>query len=708
VSEMIRIVPSQAQRAKRIKSFIVLALTPLALLIISRPTYGQAWASVLSPSRAIDWSKAGVQGGIPSASWTQCGSTIAAYGSSGSPASPATIANALVACSGKQQYVLLGPGNFYLSAGFEIDGLNNVELRGSGANSTFLYFYGQDACDGFEASICIQSTDAMYAQQLSNITTWTAGYTQGTNAITLASVCPTTGGNSACLVIGNPIILAQKTSTADVGAVLEVDFTSGGNPFTSPGNAGPYANQTSSTYTGYDEANMHTVVGCNGSTTVGTACSGTNVTVTIDPPLIEPNWSAGLSPQAYWASHPPRMVGVQNLTIDNTNNGAGVDAGHGIFVSNAVNFWIQGVKDTNESRAHFGIQMSSHGSIRNNYMFLARNCLDVSYGIDSFSDSSLLIENNISQAIASPIMFNENNSGNVVSYNYALNDYFCANGWHLDMTQMHAVNDDYNLYEGNVGPGIDGDVNHGTHQFNTFFRNRFAGTDTICYQSGSNGSLALYLATTWGTCTQGLEPVKIYANNRFFNVIGNVLGTAGATPNYLNQGGANEIGGYVLNIGSGSSPGGGVASVPADSTVPQTTLLWGNCDNTHGFSAANCQFLTANIPVVANLAAVQQLFANLTPTSNALPQSFYYSSQPSWWPTTKPWPIIGPDVNGGNIASAGGMAYTNPAEDCYNSLTGATANGTGGPFPFDANTCYGSSVATQPPGAASGLNATGH
>ena len=52
--------------------------------------------------------------------------------------------------------------------------------------------------------------------------------------------------------------------------------------------------------------------------------------------------------------------------------------------------------------------------------------------------------------------------------------------------------------------------------------------------------------------------------------------------------------------------------------------------------------------------------------------------------------LIGPDVSGGNIAGTGGHANTNPAEDCFLNAMGGATNGTGGPYSFDANTCYGS------------------
>src|SRR5882762_2218319 len=92
------------------------------------------WSGIIDPSRAMDCSQAGIPGGIPSGSWTQCGPTIAAY-----TGSAATITTALAAC-GTNQYVLLGPGTFTLSASIDCGTKSHVVLRGSGANQTTLIF----------------------------------------------------------------------------------------------------------------------------------------------------------------------------------------------------------------------------------------------------------------------------------------------------------------------------------------------------------------------------------------------------------------------------------------------------------------------------------------------------------------------------------------------------------------------------------------
>src|SRR5262245_54636554 len=48
-----------------------------SFILLCFPSYGHAqlWSGIISPSRATDWSKAGVQGDIPSAAWPNCNNT---------------------------------------------------------------------------------------------------------------------------------------------------------------------------------------------------------------------------------------------------------------------------------------------------------------------------------------------------------------------------------------------------------------------------------------------------------------------------------------------------------------------------------------------------------------------------------------------------------------------------------------------------------
>ncbi len=191
-----------------------LVWTTLLLPAVSSAQF--PWTGIIAPARATsNWSSAGLanNGGAidipPDASWTQCGSTIAAYGSSGSYASASTIQSAINAC-GTDQYVLLGPGTFYISPNITLK--SNMELRGTGANQTFLYFNSSIAspgCNGPWGGVCITGSNTYagnctynsltpwncfpgttpgFGYSNSNTANWTAGYAQGAMTITLSNV----------------------------------------------------------------------------------------------------------------------------------------------------------------------------------------------------------------------------------------------------------------------------------------------------------------------------------------------------------------------------------------------------------------------------------------------------------------------------------------------------------------------------------------
>jgi len=177
-----------------------------------------AWSGIINSPRATDWTTAGIPGGIPSGSWKQCGSTIAAYGSSGSYASPSTIQSAINAC-GTNQFVLLGPGDFYLSG--EVNLKSNMVLRGSGANQTRIHVSGSNVgCAGSGGVVCIDGglayggscitggtnwwscANGTFSPGYPQTANWTGGYTQGSPTITLDNV-------SGIVANVTPIVLDQ-------------------------------------------------------------------------------------------------------------------------------------------------------------------------------------------------------------------------------------------------------------------------------------------------------------------------------------------------------------------------------------------------------------------------------------------------------------------------------------------------------------------
>lgn len=645
----------------------------------------QPWSGVISSSRGYNWASAGVSGGIPSSSWTQCGSTIP------STASAATINSAISAC-GPNTYVQLAAGTFNLNNGITVSGQSNVAIRGMGANQTILVFSGQAGCWGQYGAICFQSSAINWNDGPANgPVNWTAGYSQGATTITLAS--------APNLVVGQPIILDQLDSTSDIGSILESASTTGGNSYKSPGSPGPYSLQGDNgeaNRAGRGQVQITSVTSCNGVSTPGAACSGSNVSVGISPGLIMPTWSSSLSPQAWWGSGIPQYVGVENLTINATNDGATGGNGYGVEFFNVQNGWVKGVETIGTSRGAVGTYLSDNITIRDSYFFLAQFSASTSYGFECYTSSNDLVENNIFEAIAGPLTIDGSCEGTVLGYNYATMGFYTdSSGWAMPTSNSHGVNTDYDLYEGNVGSQVNGDVFHGSHNMDTLFRNYWSGTYPSCWISGSS-----YTGSTYGTCTGDLVAINLLSFSRYFNIIGNVLGTPGLQMSYKN--------GNMPVVATGGGAAGDIpgtstlVTVPNDPVTTNTAMFWGNwdsytnavrwCGNSSNPGWSTTCGSTSEIPTG------DAFYPQPVPSSTTLPASFYYSSQPSWWPSGIAWPPIGPDVSGGNLANTGGHANMIPAENCFISVMGGSTTGGKGPYSFNASTCYlQQTTTTQPP-----------
>lgn len=626
------------------------------------------WAGIIAPTRATNWSGAGVVGGIP-ARTTNC-STL-------SPgATAAQIVSALNTCPAGQ--------TVFLNAGtYNISGLNvpksSITLRGAGADQTFLVATSNigSPCSVNGTFICISASDNNFKSSPSNLTNWTSGYLEGATVINLAAV--------PNLKVGNILMVDQLDDTCDAGGIIVSTATTPCTP-TAPGISGPYSledNGGGNQRSGRSQLQVLTVKGCGSVTTVGALCTGTNVAVTVDPPLRMPNWRASQTPQAWWATNPIHDVGIENMSIDGT-----AILGTGIQIKNGYNNWVKGTRIIDTDRAHVQDSYASHNTVRDNYMFLSQKGGQQSYGFECFVGADDLIENNIFHAITGPVLMNGACMGEVVSYNYAINMWYTVSaGWDDPMSSVHTAGVSHVLYEGNVSNGVESDVFHGTHYFVTPFRNRFSGTQAATF-GGPN--------QVDGTRTDNLFPGASYipANNnqyvfrtesfsRGYNFLANVMGTTGITNTYQNT----KPGIFEVGIGNNNS----TTTVASDPNTGSSMMRYGNLDNVHGYTSP--QFVASEIPTAPP--APQVPFANFTPNLGntgsgqpAFPASFFYVSKPSWWPATKAWPPIGPDVTGGNIANVGGHAFTNPAQDCAG-LIGINANGTNGAQTFNASTCFG-------------------
>jgi hypothetical protein len=221
----------------------------------------------------------------------------------------------------------------------------------------------------------------------------------------------------------------------------------------------------------------------------------------------------------------------------------------------------------------------------------------------------------------------------------------------------HDAGTGMNLVEGNVGNAFVMDNYHGTGNLITVFRNRLTGTE--------------------GTKTANTIPVNLFGYNRYVNIVGNVLGTAGHHQTYQHSpsssSGSPERSIYVLGYsGVGSSS---AAGIPNDPMTVSTLIRWGNFDFATSQSQWKPAEVASGVPV---------------PSSPALPASLFLAGRPAWWGSAR-WPAIGPDVTGG--PDGAGHAHKIPAQICYEG-TRRAADGT---LAFNGRTCYGETATTTPP-----------
>jgi hypothetical protein len=676
-------------------SFVTLLMYP----VVAR---AQAWSGIINSTRATNWSTAGVVGGIPSGSWTQCGSTIAAGSSA------ANITAALASCAGQNKYVLLGPGTFNLTGTISFPSAGHVVLRGSGANSTFIVggSSGFSACVLHSAIICALSPSGSAFGNPVGVTGWTVGYTQGSNQITVNSASGINTTDPPSIIFLEQCetgYTASSPTAACTGSAVD-----NGNLFicTDAYNA---IGRTGCSTSGTANQNAH-----RGQLEMTTATKIAGSVLTLADPLIYPNWTSGQTPRI-WSAQSISTVGVENLAIDNTAN----SASDLIQFFNAYNFWVTGCKFSHW--AFWGIEtfQGLHGTIQNNY-FTDTTGVD-SYGVRFEGAGHNLIENNIFTRSLSAVVFDGPSAGDVVAYNFAINAKL-ANNFMKGLFFSHDQNA-YDLYEGNVTPIQWNDSNHGTTNMLTRYRNFFSG-----WESCANGQCGANIFDGWTNSF-----VDLYAD-RYQNNVANVLGTPGYHTSYKSSSGS--LGGgdgtVVIPAGAAFSP------LPTDPLVSSTSMYWGNydvvtnavrwCGNSSDTSWATTCGSVSEVPTGA------RTYPSSIPSKGdtgagqaALPASFYLSSKPSWFGSI-PWPAIGPDVSGGNVGQCSGSLNTPgqyagvaatsssqctgtslttpawgghinaiPAMACYLTTMGGKPDGTGSVLAFDAIKCYGGLSSSQGP-----------
>ena len=436
-----------------------------------------SFAEIIPQERRIDWSQAGIPGGIPNRT-TICATINAVTYGNGTTDATAAIQNAIDNCPANQ-VVYLPAGTYKVSSPPDFETIlnmrSNVTLRGAGQGKTIITFPGTYA----RSIIDIRGLAYWNIYGLQRTVSITGGMSKGSTQITLSSA-----------------------SGISVGDILLID------QLNDPQLVDPVGYEGLCTYCGRAEGTR-----ARGQYAEVTAIS--NNTVTLNFPLY---WtlSASLSPQATLvnASSMVRWAGIEDLTL--TESQAAVE--FMIEMDAAQYSWLKNVEINRVNRRAVWLIESLQCEIRESYFHdgIGGFGRDRGYGVlaDAYSNANL-IENNIFHTLDGGFMMAAGGaSGNVFAYNYMTDTRFDDPWWMTASPSIsHATHPSMNLWEGNIGIQAGADFIHGSSSHNTLFRSRFSGWQSSTITSNNNA-------------------IEFQYKNTYMNVLGCVLGTAGQSDTY--------------------------------------------------------------------------------------------------------------------------------------------------------------------------------
>jgi hypothetical protein len=607
-------------------------------LVLSTPSYGQAWSSVLSSSRAIDWSKAGLPATLPDGEttpnpWTpptrtQC-TTSQCNTLSGGTVTTSSI-NAALSSAPAGTYVLIPAGTFSLSGTINL--VSNVTLRGSGAQATKI------------SGVTINTGTASGQGAWGGASLLSGPITKGATSVTIASgqTVPSAGRMAALSQCMTGMSAANANYTRYSGGWV----TSCTGTISDP--SGPWV---CGGFSQCDRNGDRTGANPHFLGQIFWIPSGgiSGNTVTFTSPIHSPLWSTSNSASLMWMN----SAGTAGAGMEDFTSVGWIE------IDGCYGCWMKGLRIIFTNSGPQLTSFVANTLIANNYFASNSSGLHTiqmgSENDPTTYDSNILLLNNI--FVGAYIEQNGGNSGLVMAYNFFAetpknastgSDSYAGDFPHNPGGQM------FILREGNQSNMSWDDDTWGAHNFNTWFRNWAAGYDFV-----SGGTIP--------------NPIDVGGLSRFNNVIGNVIGSP--------QMGAVRSTAYSAVLGVNRN------GVDRTNLTRDSLMRWGNYVYCTG-DTAHCQVSTGafdNSEIPTNLSAYgsnSTPYQNFVPSNRALPASFFMdvTARPSggtglnWWKTctawgtfptscatysTQPFPPIGPDVTGGAYMS--GHVYGIPA-----------------------------------------------
>ena len=443
------------------------------------------WSGILVSSRAIDWSQAGVSGGIPLRTTicktAQCNAVTAlTYGNDTTDATTA-IQNALNSCPANQ-VVFLPAGTYRIDGNLVVP--SNVTLRGAGADQTILDAKGP-------------------------------------------------GGGNSVIDLGSSL----NSNFPDV--TKSVNITGGATAGSTSLVVSNAAGITAGTYLLITELNDPSFVNINGSEGACTWCdgwpgwSGTRVAGQIVEVESVNGTTLGISPGLYM-NYPltpfatpfaasAKYAGLEDLQVYANYTGYGQNFG----MNMCADCWISGVEGNYTDGNQVTVSWSYRGQIQNSYFSNAYvhgpGGTDSDFDLEDKS-SQMLVQNNILERLHVSIMLEWGAAGNVIGYNYTFGNYADGSStWDQGEMNTHGAHPMYNLFEGNITGVFDLDSIWGSASDNTLFRNWSLGTTKTCTTGAGAARAAVTCSNTWGV--QYIAAMRIDFLGSSYNLVGNVFGS---------------------------------------------------------------------------------------------------------------------------------------------------------------------------------------
>ncbi len=425
---------------------------------------------IIPSDRRIDWSYAGIPGGIPDRTIICATIDSAVYGNGTTDATNA-IQNAIANCpDGRVVYV--PAGIYWVSSTIHL--YDNDTLRGAGTGRTILKHAG-----GYSRSMVDMRGSVYYQVTSLHKTHPVLQAVKDSRTITLA--------NASGIQPGDILLINQLNDNTLVD---------------------PIGVEGKCTYCGYE----------NGDRTLGqfvavTAVQGNQVTLNLP---LHWTYNTSLNPWAYQVDAEALIhnAGLEDLTLTQDTP----DVEFMIEMDGAQYSWIKNVEIKNIQRRGMWIIDSLQNEIRECYVHVGIDGYGRDRGYGIFLDlhsSNNLVENNVLSTIdGGGVMAGGGASGNVIAYNY-LHDILFDDPWWLigSPSLNHAPHPKMNLWEGNIAYKAEADIIHGSSSHNTIFRSRSQGwmSDTVTTRNNA---------------------IEIAAKNTYMNVVGSVLGTPGKSNRY--------------------------------------------------------------------------------------------------------------------------------------------------------------------------------